>query len=48
MPNEPKPAAVQSYHLGDVGDGARVAESEYMPCVKRGANLPDGRLLAQQ
>ncbi|HME25902.1 MAG TPA: hypothetical protein VKI44_31975 [Acetobacteraceae bacterium] len=48
MPDEPKPAADRSYHIGDVGAGARVAQGENISWIEGVASLPDGASLTRQ
>ena len=48
MPDEPKPAADRSYHIGDVGAGARVAQGENISWVEGVAGLPGGESLIRQ
>lgn len=48
MPDEPKPAADRSYHIGDVGAGARVAQGENISWVEGVAGLPGGESLTRQ
>src|SRR4051794_7852769 len=48
MPDEPKSAAERSYQMGDVGDGARVAQGENISWVEGVAGLPGGEALTQQ
>ncbi len=48
MPDKSKPAAERSYHIGDVGTGARVAQGENISWVEGVAGLPGGELLKQQ
>jgi len=48
MPEEPKFAAGTSYHVGDVGAGARVAVGHDISWVEGVASLPGGEALAQQ
>jgi hypothetical protein len=48
MSDEPKPATGRSYHIGDVGPGARVAQGENISWMEGVAKLPDGESLAQQ
>lgn len=48
MPDEPKPASNRSYHIGDVGAGARVAQGENISWVEGVASLPGGELLTRQ
>lgn len=48
MPDEPKPAPERSYHIGDVGTRARVAQGENISWVEGIASLPSGQALAQQ
>ena len=48
MPEEPKPDAGRSYHMGNVGAGARVAQGENISWVEGVAGLPGGESLAQQ
>lgn len=45
MPDEPKPAADRSYHIGDVGAGARVAQGENISWVE---GVPGGESLTRQ
>lgn len=47
MPDE-RPAAERSYHIGDVGTGARVAQGENISWVEGVSGLPDGESLKQQ
>jgi hypothetical protein len=47
-PDEPKPAAERSYHIGDVGTGARVAQGENIAWVEGVAGLPGGESLVKQ
>jgi hypothetical protein len=46
--DEPKPAAQGSYHMGNVGAGARVAQGENISWVEGVASLPDGESLTKQ
>jgi hypothetical protein len=48
MPDEPKPVPERSYHIGDVGPGARVAQGENISWVEGFAGLPGGESLTQQ
>jgi hypothetical protein len=48
MPEKPKPAAARSYHMGDVGAGARVAQGQNISWVEGVESLPDGKSLTQQ
>ena len=48
MSDEPKPVAERSYRIGDVGDGARIAQGENISWVEEVARLPEGQALAQQ
>jgi hypothetical protein len=48
MPEEPKPLAERSYHIGNVGAGARVAQGENISWVEGVAGLPGGESLTQQ
>jgi hypothetical protein len=48
MPDETKPMAKRSYHIGDVGAGARVAQGEHISWQEGVAALPAGESLAQQ
>ena len=48
MSDESKPVAERSYRMGDVGAGARVAQSENISWLEGVAGLPDGPALAQQ
>lgn len=48
MSDEPKPGPGRSYHIGDVGAGARVAQGENISWAEGIAGLPGGELLAQQ
>jgi hypothetical protein len=48
MPDEPKPAAVRSYQMGNVGSGARVAQGENISWVEGVASLPGGESLRRQ
>jgi hypothetical protein len=48
MPEEPKPAAERSYHMGNVGAGARVAQGENISWIEGVASLPGGESLARQ
>jgi hypothetical protein len=48
MPDEPKPDAVRSYQMGNVGSGARVAQGENISWVEGVASLPGGESLHRQ
>jgi hypothetical protein len=48
MAEEPKPETGRSYHIGDVGAGARIAQGENISWVEGVAGLPGGESLAQQ
>ena len=48
MSDEPKPAPGRSYHIGDVGAGARVAQGENISWVEGITSLPDGDSLTRQ
>jgi len=48
MSDEPKPAARGSYHMGNVGAGARVAQGEDISWVEGVATLPEGESLTRQ
>jgi hypothetical protein len=48
MPDEPNPAPGRSYHIGDVGAGARVAQGEDISWIEGVAGLAGGESLAQQ
>jgi len=48
MPDEGKPAAGRSYHIGDVGTGARVAVGENISWIEGVAGLPGGGSLTEQ
>jgi hypothetical protein len=48
MSDEPKPAAARTYHMGDVGAGARVAQGENISWVEGISSLPEGDSLARQ
>jgi len=48
MPDEPKPAPERSYHIGDVGTDARVAQGENISWVEGVAGPPGGESLTQQ
>ncbi|SIT48165.1 hypothetical protein BN2475_950007 [Paraburkholderia ribeironis] len=48
MADEPNAAPERSYHIGDVGEGARVAQGENISWVEGLAGLPEGETLAQQ
>lgn len=47
MPDQPKPEG-RSYHIGDVGAGARVAQGENISWVEGVSSLPDGEALKRQ
>lgn len=47
MPDQPKPEG-HSYHIGDVGAGARVAQGENILWVEGVSSLPDGEALKRQ
>jgi hypothetical protein len=47
-PEGPKPLAERSYHIGDVGTGARVAQGENISWVEGVAGLADGGALVKQ
>jgi hypothetical protein len=48
MSDDPKRAAQGSYHMGNVGAGARVAQGENISWVEGVASLPDGESLTRQ
>ncbi|MGF6508514.1 hypothetical protein [Paraburkholderia sp. 32] len=48
MADEPNPAPDRSYHIGDVGAGARVAQGENISWVEGLAGLPEGDTLTKQ
>src|ERR1700760_4673657 len=48
MPDEPKPDAVRSYQMANVGSGARVAQGENISWVEGVASLPGGESLTRQ
>jgi hypothetical protein len=48
MADESKPAAERSYHIGDVGAGARVAQGENISWVEGVSGLQDGAALKRQ
>jgi hypothetical protein len=48
MADETKPAAGRSYHIGEVGAGARVAQGENISWHESIVALPQGDSLAQQ
>ena len=48
MAEEPKSEMGRSYHIGDVGASARVAQGENISWVEGVAGLPGGEVLAQQ
>jgi glucuronate isomerase len=48
MSDEPKPAPERSYHIGNVGPGAKVQQGENNSWREGVAGLPDGDLLSQQ
>jgi hypothetical protein len=48
MSDEPKSAAQSSYHMGNIGAGARVAQGENISWVEGVASLPDGESLTRQ
>ncbi|MGF6701115.1 hypothetical protein OKW38_005792 [Paraburkholderia sp. MM5496-R1] len=48
MADEPNPAPERSYHIGDVGKGARVAQGENISWVEGLAGLPEGETLSRQ
>jgi hypothetical protein len=48
MSDEIKPVAERSYHIGDVGAGARVAQGENISWHEGIAALPQGESLTQQ
>jgi hypothetical protein len=48
MPEEPKPVPERSYHMGNVGAGARVAQGENISWIEAVESLPGGESLAQQ
>jgi hypothetical protein len=47
VPDEQKPAG-SSYHMGNLGAGARAAQGQYISWVEGVAGLPNGELLTQQ
>jgi hypothetical protein len=48
MPDESKPTSERSYHMGDVGAGARVVQGENNSWIEGIANLAGGESLTQQ
>ena len=48
MPDNSKPNMERSYHIGNVGAAARVAQGENISWVEGVASLPDGASLARQ